>query len=131
MNYENILKALFAYLDGVAGLPAIYWPNVSETTPSGDHLVAWVLPAESDTIGLASLNMANGLLQIDVKIKATKGQIKAAVIVDDVIAAFPRGTELTEGVTKVRIDKAASVSQGIQDGAWYTVPIRIPFYSIF
>jgi hypothetical protein len=90
-----------------------------------------VLPAETDTIGLASLNKANGLLQIDVKIKSSRGQIKAATIVDDVIAALPRGTELIEGVTKVRIDQAASASQGIQDGAWYTVPVRIPFYSIF
>jgi hypothetical protein len=128
MKQNELLLAVYNYLETIVGIPDVNYPNIEYTTPTTDHLNVFVLNNEPQTIGLASIVWYNGLIQIDSVIEQGKGEIKAAVNAQAVMDAFPIGTILTNGTTSIRIDQSPYASAGVvRDDGWYFIPITIPY----
>ena len=91
---NDITRTLFAYLATVGGLPKTYYIDSTEA-PKDDHLRAYILPAISDSNGLAhdSGTQQTGILQINVFVKASAGaNIKGGGYIELIAQAFKRGT---------------------------------------
>ena len=131
MKQNELLLAVYNYMETIVGIPDINYPNIEYTTPAGDHLNIFVMNGTPDTIGIARIIWYSGFIQIDSVVEHGKGEVKAAVNAQKVIDAFPVGTVLSEGTTSVRIDDAPYASAGIvRDDGWYSIPITIPYNSV-
>lgn len=131
MSLVTIQQAIFSRLDG-SSLPPRWYPNrsgvgASQAQPTGDHLRVDILPAITDSIGLNSLDQERGILQVTVMTKPDTGTIPAAKIVEQVLALFPRNTELRQDGLRVRFDRTGYPGPSMQDGAWYATPVTIPY----
>lgn len=131
MSLETIQKAIFGRLDGSA-LPPRWYPNRSgigagQTQPDGTHLRVDILPAITDSIGLTALDQHRGVLQVKAMIKPDTGSVPAARIVEQVLALFPRNTELRQDGLRIRFDRSGYPGPSMQDGAWYATPVTIPY----
>ena len=131
MKQHELLKAVFNYLETIADIPDINYPNIEYATPTTDHLNVFVMNAEPNTIGIARIVWYGGLIQIDSVVEHGRGEVRAATNAQAVIDAFPIGTTLTNGSTSIRIDDAPYASSGIvRDDGWYFIPITIPYNSL-
>jgi hypothetical protein len=123
MTQTALLTSISTYLDGISGLPDIFYPNRNNTTIPDDYLEVLILGARPDDIGLSSVTMNSGIIQINVCTKENIGVIHSSDIVDAVIAAFARGTV----IDSIRIDKTPYASQGIPIDAKFKVPVTITY----
>lgn len=129
---ENITIAIFEHISNAALSFDIYYPNINKETPTEEHVVISIIPNETLSLGVSSLNQARGLINILIKTKENIGAIRANQIADYLLTLFERNTTLTSGGTKVRIDRAGWVNPplGNIDG-WYVLPVTIPYNSLF
>ena len=128
MKQNELLKAVFTYLETIVGIPDINYPNIEYNTPTTDHLNVFVLNNTPQTIGLSRIAWYEGIIQIDSVVEHGKGEIKAATNAQAVIDAFAVGTILTNGTTSIRIDSTPYASAGImRDDGWYFIPVTIPY----
>jgi len=131
MKQDELLKAVYTYMETIIGIPDINYPNIEYDPPLGDHLNIFVMNATPDTIGISRISWYSGFIQVDAVVEHGKGEVKAAAIAQDVIDSFPIGTILTEGTTKIRIDDTPYASGGItRDDGWYSIPVTIPYNSL-
>lgn len=124
----NISAALSSRLNSMANLPPVVWENSDTYSPvSGTpYLAEHYLPAPTVPVGVAdnSSNDFRGVYQIDIRAPLNKSKFKANQIADQVLAHFRRGTEMTFGGIKVRVE-TADRAQGRPDGGWWFVPVSI------
>lgn len=126
MSLAIIKQSVFAYLDGLAGLPPLYFDNIESEPPPGDHLRPFVLPANTSTIGIKTLNQEIGVIQVSVYTEKGKGEIIPANYAQLILDAFPRNTKLTG----LRIDQAGSIAPAFYDGAWHITPVSVPYQNL-
>ena len=126
MPLDMIAQDVFLELD-VAALAPIYWPNIAESqAPTVDHLRAFIIPADTESRGLASWDVERGVIQVSVYSRQGVGVIDAYAMAEAVLGVFPRGTSLAG----VKISVSGSIGPGFMDGAWFVVPVSIPYYQV-
>lgn len=129
MSLENIKTAIYKHIDlQVFGVPVLY-TNEEKETQTGPHLIAMVLPAKTDSVGLNSIDKEQGIVQIDIMIKSGGGEIESAKLVDKVIDAFPRGLKLIENNQEICFNHKGWPSGDLQLGDWVKTPVSIRFHS--
>ena len=123
--YETVFPVIATY----TAYPII-WPNVTpKVQPTGTHIEAYVMPTDSESLGVTGVDFDSGYLQFLVRVKQGSGSIAAAEIAAAIGAKFPRGLALTHAATGqiVRFDKAPSYKPALQDGAWFSVPVLVKY----
>ena len=131
MKQNELLLAVYNYMETIADIPDINYPNIEYETPSGDHLNVSVMNATPSTTGIARIVWYSGFIQVDVVTEHGKGEVKSAVIAQKIIDAFTIGTVLTNGTTSIRVDDAPYASAGItREDGWYFIPVTIPYNSL-
>ena len=105
MMFETIQLLLENNLAAVTGLP-LYQKENTRITPGANE--PWVrstfLPARTfmQSIGITGTNTLHGMLQIDLFYPIDKGTATSNAMADLVIAAFPRGLQLSSlGMTVI------------------------------
>lgn len=127
MPLDAIAQAAFAELNAAAGLPPVYWPNVAvPDSPEDLHLRVFILPANTESIGLASWDVERGIIQVSVYAKQGLGVISPYATAEAVLAVFPRG--YTNSAFSVIV--AGSVGPAAIDGAWLIVPVSISYQKV-
>jgi len=127
MLHDEMLTAIYTKFGTILDIPEIVYPNI-EVDPSVDGYVRVnVLPANPDTVGVKSITWYRGIIQANVYVKLGVGEIVAARYAQKIIGAFPRGTVLTNGTTSIKIDENAQAYNGIVDGGYYMMPVRIVY----
>lgn len=127
MAIDAIAQAAFAELATATGLPPVYWPNVAAPdSPEPLHLRAFVLPADTESIGLASWDVERGIIQVSVYAKQGLGVIAPYATAEAILSVFPRG--YANGAFRVNI--AGNVGPAIIDGAWCVVPVSISYQNV-
>lgn len=131
MKMAQIITALYTFLEAGRvenNIPIVYYPNSPNAgkpqPPTGDHIVASVMPAETVSLGLASLDSYSGIIQLSVRVKPNTGQIGAATIADSILTLFARGTTISGAL---KIDRTGSAATGFEDGGWYNIPVTIDY----
>jgi hypothetical protein len=128
MAHDTFLRAVYAYAESISGLPDIFYPNVNQGTIPSEYLKINVMPVPTATIGVKTVKIRSGLIQITVVTKDNIGELRAATIAQLVMTAFARGTTLSDGT---RISKEPYASAGFNDGkGHYHMPVTIQYESM-
>lgn len=119
------------FLDAVnkaAGAVPVALPNIPFTPTTETYYQVFIVPATKKAVGINSINVQGGFCQVSCWIKEKVGEIKAITMAENIIAAFPRGTKLTDNSLKVEVIQPAYYSQGLtNNNGWYMVPVTIPY----
>jgi len=131
MNPACIEEALFASLAAAEAslLPAVvYYPNAKNqgkpNPPTGTHIRAFILPAETLPVGVATTDSSAGIFQLSIFVKDSSGTMAAARLAGQILELYPRNTVLANGV---RIGRHGSIAPGFVADGWYTLPVSIPY----
>lgn len=133
---SQIQRALLEHLRGLVTSPSmtIAYPDVKFSRPQGTSPSAplpyleasiFLAPTESFGIGDDSANEISGFLQVDVVYPENAGAIEPAEVAAQVISHFKRGTLLTEGSTKVKIDRPPYKMTPVKDPPYTRTPVTI------
>jgi len=126
---EYIFSGIFSHLASYKSeLPQVLWPNIVYRDDLPDnYLKVDILPAETRTVGVSSLNQHIGIVQIMVNVREDQGAILAAQYADKVLSLFPRNTRINESGIRINIDKQGYISPAMQNQSWYSVAVSIPY----
>lgn len=134
---ESFYDALEAATIGDTATPdyPVYLPNTTDSrlpeAPESNHLRPFVLPSETRTIGLATLDQEVGTLQVSIFIAKGKNDLAASDIAKKVLALFPRNTVLSlSGSPVARIDETGSIARSFFDEGWQITPVSIPYQNL-
>lgn len=107
----------------------VAWENTTYTpSPSTAYLRCAMLPAttQNPSMGAPHVRLV-GLYQVNVYGIQDQGPAGAEAIADAIIALFPRGGMVQNGVT-INIDTTGWRSQGLNDdNGFYFVPVRVRY----
>jgi len=70
-----------------------------------------------------------GILQVALHYPLGAGAQAAYVRAATVLGAFVRGLSLNQGIVRVVIDEHPYVSQAVSFGAWFVVPVSVPYFA--
>ena len=123
----SINEIFYNYIESLGFQHNILYPNI-DFIPDIDYYKIDCLLSNKIGLGISELDRQNGFCQVSCFIRDGTGEIKAINMADKIIAAFPRGTRLTDGELIVRIDSPAYYKSGINSGdGWFMMPVTIPF----
>jgi hypothetical protein len=124
--FADIEAALTIHMNSLANRPAVAFPNVKfEPNGKKPYLRINIIPAETvqAALGAEGKDETNGICQITVFVPAGSGRSE----LPDIIANhFKRGTVLSYNSTSIRL-RSPSVGVSIVDGAFYFIPVSIPY----
>lgn len=111
-----------------SGITPIY-ENVNVTPAEG---TAWVkadlLFARTDNPTQGDgFKRESGILQAMLGFPVGAGAGPAEALAEVIKAGFPRGLSLSQGTLKVWIDLSPYRGNGVTSGAWYRMPVSVPF----
>ncbi|PHM69025.1 phage tail terminator-like protein [Xenorhabdus kozodoii] len=127
MNQSTINETIRSHIGKFArqeGLK-VAWPNMPFNDINDPYLQLHIMPATTQNIGL-SLDMPvfRGVIQVNVVGKSGSGDSSLADIADRVTEFLQNGLSLTD---TLYLNDEPNIYPAIQDGANYTIPIRISY----
>lgn len=130
---DNIQTALDTLLKTWADAQpiAVAWENVGTGTDIDvPHVASFMLPAETTGVGLADGDSQDymGIYQVNVYVRKGDGTAASRPLVDGLLTAFDKGTELEVAGQKIRIEISWR-SNAVDNEAWYVVPVSIRYRS--
>lgn len=127
MPLPAIANDAFTALANAFGLPPVVYPNeANPAVPTSTHLRAYILPADTESMGLSSWDVERGIIQVSVYEKQGTGIIKAYSIAQQVLALFPRGFS----AAGFKVHRAGSIGPAVIDGAWLAIAVSIPYENV-
>lgn len=109
--------------DRVPALPVV-WTNTNAAIPAGDHLRAYVLPAETMARDVAGENRSyRGVFQVSVFTKSGGGAENAEAIVRELDDLFPVALRMLSVGLNVQVMTPMAARPAIQETDWYSVPV--------
>ena len=97
-------------------------------SPSGPYLRVSMLPAEPDDPVLGQgLQRHQGVYQVSVFVPAGSGPVTAESKAANIAALYARGTVMTQGTTRVVIDRTPQVGRLMPDGPYSFIPVSIRY----
>ena len=133
MSDVVIRELLRVQLNSVSASFETAWENVSyKPIINTPYQAAWLLPAEVENPSYGGgtgqrLERHPGILQVSIFYPSNAGPEPAAIRAEVIKAAFPRGLTLSSGSLRVLIMRSPFSSAGRPQGAWYMVPVSIPY----
>lgn len=119
---EKALNALSVGLDTA-------FENVPFSPTNGvPHQRVFILPSQTQNPTMGDgFKRESGVMQVTLCYPSNAGAGAALERAEALRLGFKRGTTFTQGTLRVLIDSSPYVSQGASDGAWYMVPVSIPY----
>lgn len=124
--FADIEAAFTNHINTLNNRPAVAWPNVKfEPNSKKPYIRINIIPAETvqASLGADGKDETNGICQITVFVPAGTGRTDLPDVIAD---HFKRGTALSYNGTRIRL-RSPSVGPAISEGAFYFVPVSIPY----
>lgn len=121
---SEIKQSLFDRLEANTAYP-IYYKNVGGE-PTAAHIRPFVIASNTHTIGLNDLGQEKGIFQINCYVKKKNGQLEGTEMAEEMLAIFPRNTELTG----VRIDEYGSIGPTFFNDGWQITPVIFKYQNL-
>ena len=125
-----IIRALLeVHLNTIAPSIATAFENVPFTPVNGtpwQRVNLLTAPTLNPTFGDA-FHRETGIFQVTLYYPENAGASACATRAELIRSQFVRGLTLTSGTLRVLIDRSPWVSQGMNDGGWYRMPVSIPY----
>lgn len=129
----QIYKALRDRLAALSFDPPlpIAWPNLAMDPPPSTYLKADILWNRKINRGITSNSATEhrGILQVTVVAPANSGIVAPTNVAGAVVAHFARGTPISLGGIKVKIEGEPSLSPPLPGGDRIRLPVSIGFYA--
>lgn len=127
MSFLETQSALAQRLNGVSGLPTVYWGGVRNTPVKGtDWVRPTMIPFESTPATLGGAQSNTGIYQVAIFIDLGQGEGPLLTLMDAVKDHFRASVRLTEGSTTVFI-RSVSISQPVITEAWLQGNVEIGY----
>lgn len=126
MSVADITNDVNDRLASAPGLPPLFFDNIDADVPAGEHLRPYILPANTESLGLTELDQEQGVIQVSVFVPKGVGTIQPAETAKEILDLFPRNLELPS----LRIDAAGSVAPPLYREGWYVTPVTIPYQQL-
>ncbi len=127
--FNDIQNALNNELNGLSGLPAIYWPNSQkEPLQNQSWLRPTLLPAQSTLYTLNNGNSHQGLYQVDIFVPLKAGTAQLNTYADIIRDGLNRVT-CVSGTTNVIIQQI-SISQQQRIEAWWSCYVEVGYLCV-
>lgn len=127
--FNDIQNALNTCLNGIAGLPTIFFPNsLKEPTQNTSYIAPMLLPARSVVYTLNNENSHSGIYQVDIYTVLKRGTATTLSIADSIRDGFNR-QRLTVNGTVVNIQQI-SVSQSQRVESWWHCYVEINYLCV-
>ncbi len=130
MTLSLIKDAVYERLESSALTEPLYFPNTNDDRkvqpPTVNHLRPFVLPSETRTIGVRTLDQEVGLIQVSVYIGKGQNDFEGTELAELILALFPRNLDLTV----CRIDQSGSIAPSFFDEGWQVTPVSIPYQNL-
>jgi len=118
--YNGVFKAVDAALS-----PMVY-PNISGDGTKPYYRIN-ILKIPTTPLGVATTDIHEGIIQIDVVVMEGIGVISPQSRVATVLGLFPRNSRITENNTVIRFDRSGWQSPPIQSGGEFFIPVNFQF----
>lgn len=128
--YTEIRKVFEQNLNGISGVPAIAWENVSfDPNTREAYVQPRLVPSvrEPAVRGLSPQIYYQGYYLFDVYTPEGVGPNQADEIADLIIDEFEGSTDITDGTLIIPL-RYAERDLGIKEGAFYKVSVRVGWY---
>lgn len=127
-HFKNTKIALDSKLNALTGSTPIAWENIPYKPVLGTSYIRQTLiPAQSQDIDLGTLQLNQGIYQVDVFYPVNQGVATLLEKMDDIYDLF-KGAVLTVGDTKVNINSIARLRFS-QEESWLMGSVQINFSS--
>ena len=130
--FEDISKALIGILaDNDFNMPVVYENEAAESVKKGgEFLEMFELPAftEQSSLGDKGCDYHEGILQIDINMKAYEGTAALKKKADEINAIIKSGATFTNNSQNVRIGNVSIERVTISDGL-ATLPMSIEYWA--
>lgn len=127
MPLPDIINAAFTTLSNAVWIPPVLYQNeANPSIPDALHLRAYILPADTESVGLSSWDVERGILQVSVYEKHGTGIIKAYSVAQQILDLFPRGFS----APGFKVHRAGSIGPAVIDGAWLAIAVSIPYENV-
>ena len=125
----SINNLFYEAVSSASGLTQVSYPNLKfDKSVISEYYQVICLPQTKFGIGCASFNRQNGFCQVSCFITYNRNEKHAIDLAETIIAAFPRGTRLSDGSITVNVDQPPYYTGGITtDDGWFFIPVTIPF----
>lgn len=130
--YDEIQTILEDTLSNIPDIPDIAWENVDYTPTTG---VPWVKPRflpntrEASVLGPDPLQYYQGIFLVDCLLPENAGRKAGSELVSKIIDAFDASDDLTVDNNTHVLIRYAERDQGIIDGPYYRITVRIGWQS--
>jgi len=129
MSVVSVRAALETALMTITPAIATAFENVAFVPPAASvpYQKAFVLFAEPFNGEMSSTHQELGYMQVTLNYPRQAGANAASARAELIRAAFKRGKSFTSGAVTVNITNTPEISQGIDVGTMFTVPVKIRF----
>jgi hypothetical protein len=129
MSVVAIRAALEGALNAITPSIATAWENAAFTPPASTipYQQVWLLLARPSSPEAGSCYFELGYLQVNLKYPRLTGSAAAAARADLIRSTFKQGNSFTSSGQVVNITDTPEVSQGVDDGLTFTIPVKIRF----
>lgn len=133
MIYDDIRAALESHLQGVVGLPAVAYQNLSFTETTGvPYVKATLVPTSRRpaVVGTNPQQRYNGLFSILICTPADRGSSAGYKYADIACKAFDATTDLSYGSLVISLDYA-EVGASYYDSTFYCTPVTVGWHTYY
>lgn len=124
---SSVRKALETRLAAMSNALPTQYQNKTFTVPDGAYQKCSILLANPDNPEMGDYYEDNGYMQIMLFFPIGSGSGDTDAYADSVRDWFPKGLSLTDDGVNVTVYYTPTISQGVEDGDRYTMPIKIRF----
>lgn len=131
MSDKAIRAALEARLDLLAPALATAWENAPfKPTVGTPHQRVHLLRAEPENLSSSGASKRlSGFMQVMLFYPQNKGPGDAETRAEALRAHFPTALTLVNSGVSVVIEGTPYIMAGFKDGAWWAVPVRVPYFA--
>lgn len=128
MSYQIIRRALEKRLFNLQPELPTSWENDTFEPPNSIHQRAFILPAATDNPSYGdTLQRESGIFQVSICTPLGAGSGAAIARATLLKAWFYRGFSITDSGLIIKIIKSPSMAPALRDGAFYVIPVSIPY----
>lgn len=129
MKFDEVESAIVARLVTLPSSPEVSYPNSSYTPAEGTaYLRLTNMPGKTGSYSVGTNDTRySGIAQIDCLYPAGGGRGAAMTMAASVGDHFAPGTALAYGDVCLTTEQPY-VLQSYNDGAWFVVPVRVPYF---
>ncbi len=130
MSIVSIRAALETAVNSITPALPTAWENAFFTPPvNAPWQQVFIMPADPDNVEFGGGYQQVGIMQISLRYPRLTGSAAAATRAELIKSTLKRGNSYTSGEVITTIQKTASIGNGMDDGEFWFLPVKIQFYA--